>query len=350
MSFNLNNIVRKNILELKPYSSARSEYTGKASVFLDANENAWGSPLPTDYSRYPDPLQWDLKMKIAVIKKTEPQNIVLGNGSDEIIDLAFRIFCEPQKDNVIICPPTYGMYAVAANINDVDIKKVPLSDSFNLNVEDILQAIDAHTKLIFICSPNNPTGNVMNRSGIEKILQNFSGVVILDEAYIDFCENESFIQSLKKYPNLLVIQTFSKAWGLAGLRLGMAFGSTAIINLFNKVKPPYNINEATQELALTALENKKSVTEKIRIENEQKEYLLVVFLEIDTIKKVYPSNSNFILVKVANANKLYDFLKEKEIIVRNRTNEANCENCLRITVGREEENKLLIAALKAYKD
>jgi histidinol-phosphate aminotransferase len=249
MSFDLNSLVRENIKKLKPYSSARSEFSGVAKVFLDANENAFGSPLTKWYNRYPDPLQWELKRKISTIKNVAPENILLGNGSDECIDLLIRAFCDPIKDNIIICPPTYGMYEVYAHINDVPVKEVPLHSNFQLNLEGLENAIDGNTKLIFFCSPNNPTGNSMEREDIEMVLNNFDGIVVIDEAYINYSRHRSFVAELKDYPNLVVMQTFSKAWGLAALRLGMNFASTELIDVLNKIKPPYNINQATQELA-----------------------------------------------------------------------------------------------------
>ncbi|MBI3882839.1 MAG: aminotransferase class I/II-fold pyridoxal phosphate-dependent enzyme, partial [Sphingobacteriales bacterium] len=255
MEFNLDKLIRDNIKNLTPYSSARHEFTGKASVFLDANENAYGSPLPESFNRYPDPLQWQLKFQLAKIKGVPAENIFVGNGSDEVIDLAYRIFCNPGKDNVIVCPPTYGMYEVSGNINDVDIKKVNLTPDFQLDVPGILEAVDEHTKLLFICSPNNPTGNNMNREDVEVLLNSFPGIIIIDEAYINYSKQKTFIQELTEYPNLIVMQTLSKAWGLAALRLGLCYASMDIIDIFNKVKPPYNVNEASQQLGLEGLQN-----------------------------------------------------------------------------------------------
>ena len=271
MQFDLENLVRENIKLLTPYSSARHEFTGKASVFLDANENAYGSPLADKFNRYPDPLQWQLKFQLARIKGVPAENIFIGNGSDEVIDLAFRIFCNPQKDNVIVCPPTYGMYEVSGNINDVNIKKVPLTSDFQLDVAGILAAVDAQTKILFICSPNNPTGNNMARESVEILLNNFPGIVIIDEAYINYSKQKTFIQELTEYPNLIVMQTLSKAWGLAALRLGLCYASLDIIDLFNKVKPPYNINGASQQLALEALQNTDIVNDWITASVQQKE-------------------------------------------------------------------------------
>lgn len=348
MKFELGNLVRNNIKNLKPYSSARHEFTGKGSVFLDANENAYGSPLGAGFNRYPDPLQWQLKYQLAGIKGVPAENICIGNGSDEIIDLAYRIFCDPGNDNVIICPPTYGMYAVNAAINDVEIRKVNLREAFQLNVEGIMQATDTRTKLLFICSPNNPTGNNMNRQDVELLLNNFPGIVIIDEAYINYSNQKSFIQDLTEYPNLVVMQTLSKAWGLAALRLGLCYASMDIIDLFNKVKPPYNINEASQQLALEALQNTQQVNEWIKEAVLQKEILVNEFHNFSFVKTVYPSDANFILIKVDDADLLYQYLASNEIVVRNRSKEIGCKNCLRISIGTPEENKILINTMKKY--
>ncbi|MEP7253085.1 MAG: histidinol-phosphate transaminase [Ginsengibacter sp.] len=348
--FDLDSLVRKNIKNLKPYSSARTEYSGSASVFLDANENSFGSPLPENYNRYPDPLQWKLKEDLSKIKGIPPQNIFIGNGSDEVIDLAYRIFCNPGKDNVIICPPTYGMYSVSGHINDVAIKEVLLTPDFQLKVDDILNAIDINSRLLFICSPNNPTGNNMNRKDVETLINNFPGLVIIDEAYINFSRQKTFIAELTEYENLVVMQTLSKAWGLAALRLGLCFASEIIIDLFNKVKPPYNINEASQQLGAEALANIEEVNEKIHITVQERNMLERQLSQFDFISKIYPSDANFILAKTNNADKLYQYLSGEKIIVRNRTKEPLCENCLRITVGTPAENKTLLEALKNYKD
>ena len=342
-------LVRNNIKILKPYSSARHEFSGKASVFLDANENAYGSPVAENYNRYPDPLQWQLKFQLAKIKGVPAENIFIGNGSDEVIDLAYRIFCEPKKDNVIICPPTYGMYQVSGNINDVEIRKVNLTNNFELDVEGILNATDSNTKLLFICSPNNPTGNNMNRTDVEIVLNNFPGIVIIDEAYINFSKQKTFIQELTEYPNLIVMQTLSKAWGLAALRLGLCFASMDIIDFFNKVKPPYNINEASQQIAMDALQETVMVNKWIKEVVHQKEELAAALVRLHFVKKVYPTDANFILVKVDDADALYNYLAANEIVVRNRNKEILCENCLRITIGTPKENKNLMATLKNYK-
>jgi histidinol-phosphate aminotransferase len=348
MNFNLNKLIRENIKKLKPYSSARSEFSGMASVFLDANENAFGSPLMKWYNRYPDPLQWEVKRKISTIKNIAAENILLGNGSDECIDLLIRAFCDPQKDNIIICPPTYGMYEVYAHINDVDVKEVPLLQNFQLNLDGLEQAIDENTKLIFLCSPNNPTGNSMEREDIEVVLNNFDGIVIIDEAYINFSRYRSFLSELKDYPNLVVMQTFSKAWGLAALRLGMNFASIEIIDILNKIKPSYNINQATQELALQALDHLDDVNTMIKETVKEREELVKDLVQLPSIQKVYPSDANFVLAKMTEATSIYNYLKEKGIIVRNRSNVILCEDCLRITVGTPKENRQLLDALKNY--
>ena len=348
MSFDLNRILRNNIKALKPYSSARSEFSGMAKVFLDANENAFGSPLTRWYNRYPDPLQWELKKKISTIKNVAPENILLGNGSDECIDLLIRAFCDPQRDNIVICPPTYGMYEVYANINDVQVKEVPLHSNFQLDLEGLENAIDENTKLVFFCSPNNPTGNSMDHEDIEMVLNNFDGIVVIDEAYINYSRSRSFVAELKNYPNLVVMQTFSKAWGLAALRLGMNFASTEIIGVLNKIKPPYNINQATQELALKALDHVEDVNTMIKDTVRERETLVKNLVQLSLVQKVYPSDANFVLAKMEGATSIYNYLKEKGIIVRNRSNVMLCEDCLRITVGTPGENEQLIDALKNY--
>jgi histidinol-phosphate aminotransferase len=352
MQFELNKLVRDNIKKLTPYSSARHEFTGKASVFLDANENAFGSPgtftCDETYNRYPDPLQWQLKFELAKIKGVPAENIFVGNGSDEVIDLAYRIFCDPAKDNVIVCPPTYGMYEVSANINDVKIKKVNLTKDFQLDVESILDAADANTKLLFICSPNNPTGNNMDRNAVELLLNNFAGIVIIDEAYINYSKQKTFIQELTEYPNLIVMQTLSKAWGLATLRLGLCFASMEIIELFNKVKPPYNVNKASQQLSMQALQNTSTVNNWIKEAVQQKEILIKELQLLACVESIFPSDANFILIRVKDANALYDYLAGNEVIVRNRSKDVNCTNCLRITIGTPGENATLINLLKKY--
>jgi histidinol-phosphate aminotransferase len=357
-NFDLNKLVRENIKTLQPYSSARTEYSGDASVFLDANENSFGSPvsLPSPngegvgamLNRYPDPLQWKLKEDLSKIKGIPPRNIFIGNGSDEVIDIAFRIFCEPAKSNIIICPPTYGMFKVCANINDVGVKEINLTKDFQLDVERILVSIDSNTRLLFLCSPNNPTGNNMKRMDIEILLNNFPGIVVIDEAYINYSKQKTFLQELTEYENLVVMQTLSKAWGLAALRLGIAFASERIIELFNKVKPPYNINRASQDLGLEALSKISEINTNIENIIEQRNVLQQQLLQFDFIKTIYPSDANFILVKTNNADELYAYLSGRKIIVRNRSKEPLCENCVRITVGTPAENAILIEALKKY--
>lgn len=348
MSFNLTSLVRKNILDLSPYSSARHEFTGEAAVWMDANENPFGSPLEQAFHRYPDPLQWQLKFQLARIKGVPAENIFVGNGSDEVIDLAYRIFCRPGIDHVIVCPPTYGMYEVSANINDVGIKRVPLTPNFELDVDGVIEAIDGNTKLIFICSPNNPTGNHMRRNDVEMILNNFNGLVIIDEAYVNFSRQHSFIKELTEYPNLVVMQTLSKAWGLAALRLGLCYASLDIIDLFNKVKPPYNVNQASQQLALEALLNADLVNDWIRHTVSNRDALAVRLSKLSVVEKVYPSDANFLLVKVTDANALYDYLSRQGIVVRNRSNNHGCEQCLRITIGTPEENEQLMQAMQTF--
>lgn len=348
MKFELDKLVRENIKKMTPYSSARHEYAGEAAIFLDANENSFGSPLQQNYNRYPDPLQQKLKEKISNIKGVPIQNIFLGNGSDEAIDLLFRIFCEPGKDNVIILPPTYGMYEVCAELNDVQVKKVPLLPNFQLNLEAIEQSIDSNTKIIFVCSPNNPTGNSINRNYIEILLNNYNGLVIIDEAYINYARQKTFIPELTEYPNLVILQTLSKAWGLAGLRLGMAFAGQRVIDYLNKVKYPYNINTATQQLAIEALNNISSVNNWTRTTVEQREWLISQLSNLGFVNKIYPSDANFILVKMQNAKSFYDYLTGKGIIVRDRSKVILCDECLRITIGTPDENKQLIDALKTY--
>ncbi len=349
MEFKLEHLIRQNIKDLRPYSSARSEFSGVAKIFLDANENSLGSPLPKWYNRYPDPLQWELKRKIASIKNIEAENILLGNGSDECIDLLIRAFCEPAVDNILICPPTYGMYEVYAQINNVQVKQVPLTPAFQLDLESMEEAIDAHTKLIFLCSPNNPTGNSLDRSDVEMILNNFDGIVVVDEAYINYSRQRSFLSELKDYPNLVVMQTLSKAWGLASLRLGMNFASNEIIKVLNKIKPPYNINGATQELAIKALDGLEEVNAMIRLTVTEREHLAKELLALEIVQKVFPSDANFLLTRFSNADRVYEYLKEKGIIVRNRSQVILCDDCLRITVGTPEQNQQLIKILSEYK-
>lgn len=348
MSFNLDNLLRDNIKKLVPYSSARDEFKGEASVLLDANENAFGSPLDHHYNRYPDPLQHQVKERLAQIKGVPTDHIFLGNGSDEAIDILYRAFCKPGVDNVILVPPTYGMYEVSANINDVQIRKVNLTSEYQLDLDGIAEALDMHTKMIFICSPNNPTGNSINRKDIETILTHFKGLVVIDEAYINFSKQRSFTQELAEYPNLVILQTLSKAWGLAALRLGMAFASKEIIQIFNKIKPPYNINQATQDLVLKALENVDMVNNWIQQTVAEREFLVGELSRIEQVAHITPSDANFILVKLIEPRELYNFLVNQGIIVRDRSKVELCDGCLRMTIGTTEENSKLIQAIKQF--
>lgn len=345
MAFELDNLVRPNIKTLKPYSSAKDEYTGDAKILLDANENSLGSPLTKWYNRYPDPYQQKLKEKLAFVKQIAANQIFIGNGSDECIDILFRTFCEPGKDNIIICPPTYPMYEVSANINDIAIQKAPLLSDYQLNIAHIEQLVNANTKIIWICSPNNPTGNSLDRIDIETILNHFEGIVVVDEAYINFSKQKSFVQSLIDYPNLVVLQTLSKAWGLAGLRIGMCFASPQIIGYMNKVKAPYNINIVTQELALQALEEVGQVNDMIKLLVDMRIALAEVIGSMPHVIQVFPSDTNFILVKIPKARQLYAYLLSQGIIVRDRSALELCEDSLRITVGTEQENTLLVDAM-----
>lgn len=345
MAFELDKLVRHNIKTLKPYSSAKDEYTGDAKILLDANENSLGSPLTKWYNRYPDPYQQKLKEKLAFVKQIAVNQIFIGNGSDECIDILFRTFCEPGKDNIIICPPTYPMYEVSANINDIAIQKAPLLSDYQLNVAHIEQLVNPHTKIIWICSPNNPTGNSLDRIDIETILNHFEGIVVVDEAYINFSKQKSFVQSLIDYPNLVVLQTLSKAWGLAGLRLGMCFASPQVIGYMNKVKAPYNINIVTQELALQALEEVGQVNDMIKLLVDMRIALAQVIASMPHVIQVFPSDTNFILVKIPKARQLYEYLLSQGIIVRDRSALELCEDSLRITVGTEQENTLLVDAM-----
>ena len=340
---NLQQLVRKNVWNMKPYSSARDEFKGDASVFLDANEN----PLNDKYNRYPDPLQWSLKQKIAKVKNIAPENIFLGNGSDEPIDLVIRIFCEPHIDNIVAVDPTYGMYQVCAEVNDVEYRKVLLNETFDLDAQKLLEKTDRNTKLIFLCSPNNPTGNLLSREEIKKVLDSFAGIVVVDEAYIDFASEATWLNDLDKYPNLIILQTFSKAWGLAAVRLGMAFASAEIIKLFNKVKYPYNVNILTQNFVGDELDKLELRKQWIATLLEGREYLIKELPKLPFVEKIYPTDANFILVKVEDANSLYKQLADKGVIVRNRNSFSLCAGCLRITVGTDKENEMLIKTLRA---
>lgn len=349
MTFSLNNLLRPHISGLTPYSSARDEYSGSEGIFLDANENPFGSITAENFNRYPDPYQHALKLKIAEIKGVDASRIFLGNGSDEAIDLLFRAFCNPGKDNIIILPPTYGMYEVSAEINDVAIKKVNLTADFQIRPTAILQEVDPNTKIIFICSPNNPSGNAMKKEAILQVIEGFSGLVVVDEAYIDFTDKPSFTGLLEQYPNLLVMQTFSKAWGLAALRLGMAFASTAIIQVLNRIKPPYNISGLTQDTVLHALDQMPRMQEMVKAILEERNYLETSLQKIHCVQKIYPSDANFLLVKVTEAKKIYDYLIDHKIIVRDRSKVVLCADSLRITIGTHGENEKLLEALEKYK-
>ena len=341
---NIENLVRPNIRKLAPYASARHEFTGDAKVFLDANEN----PYDTTYNRYPDPLQHDVKKKICQIKEVRTEQVFLGNGSDEAIDLLIRIFCEPSIDEIMILPPTYGMYQVSAAVSNIAIKTVHLTNDFQPDVEEVLAKANENTKLLFLCSPNNPTGNSFEEERMETLLQHFNGIVVIDEAYIDFAQQESSIKWLDKYDNLVILQTFSKAWGLAGIRLGMAFSNQTIIDLMNKVKPPYNINQLTQEVALQALENVAQTQDYVSMILEERYWLSQALNDLHIVGKIYPSDANFILVQFQNALEVYNYLAKKGVIVRNRSNVVLCDNCLRITVGTHQENGILINHLRRF--
>lgn len=341
----LESLVRKNILRLQPYSCARNEYSGNAAkVFLDANENPYNSPL----NRYPDPLQNGLKAKISKIKGIRPDCIFLGNGSDEAIDLVYRCLTEPRKDNVVAIEPTYGMYKVCADINDVEYRSVTLGDGFSLSSEKLLAACDANTKVIWLCSPNNPTGNELQRDEVEKVLKGFDGIVVVDEAYSDFSSLPPMRLQLDKYPNMIVLNTFSKAWACAGLRLGMAFARNEIIDIFNKVKYPYNINILTQEKVSSMIDDVYDVEKWVRILIHERDRVMEAFTQLPTCEKVYPTDANFFLAKMNDANAVYEHLKQNGIIVRNRTTVTLCENCLRITIGSKTENNELLSVLRQY--
>lgn len=348
MMFDLDALVRTNIKRLIPYSSARSEFGESANIFLDANESAFGSPIGNDLSRYPDPYQSDLKELLSQINGVDTKQIFIGNGSDEAIDLLIRVFCRPSVDEVLICPPTYGMYEVAAATNDVSVRRVPLTESFDLDLEAILRSISKTTKLIFICSPNNPTGNSLSRDAVHEIVRGFEGIVVVDEAYIHYANEPSFVQDLAKNPNLVVLQTFSKAWGLAGLRCGFAFASSEIIAYLNKIKPPYNIGRITQDLAIKALKFQEDLDKNVALTISERELLENELSRFSFVERLFRSNANFLLVKVQDADGLYIHLLNEKIVVRNRNTVTLCEGCLRITVGTAEENQALLEALKEY--
>jgi histidinol-phosphate aminotransferase len=341
----LEQLVRPNIWNLAPYSSARDEYSGKeAHVFLDANENPYNAP----YNRYPDPLQRELKSMLAKVKGVPAENIFLGNGSDEAIDLPYRIFCQPGVDNVVSIAPTYGMYQVCADINDIEFRQVLLDENFQIQANRLLEACDSHTKIIWLCSPNNPTGNSLDRDEIMKVVEGFSGIVIVDEAYIDFSRQLSLRQELPAHPNLIILQTMSKAWASAAIRLGMAFASKEIIDIYNKVKYPYNVNLLTQKQAIEAVKDPFEVDKSVRIILQERQRLMQAFAELPVCEQIYKTDANFFLTRVTDAKRIYDYLVDKGIIVRNRSRVQLCQNCLRITVGTRNENNELLAALRQF--
>ncbi|MEJ4087922.1 histidinol-phosphate transaminase [Galbibacter orientalis] len=344
MTFNINNLVRENVKKLKPYSSARDEFKDfdKDMVFLDANEN----PYNNGVNRYPDPQQRSLKGELALQRQIKASQVLLGNGSDEVLDLIYRAFCEPKIDNIITLPPTYGMYKVLAETNDVENREVLLTEDYEPDVTEILRVADANSKLLFICSPNNPTGNAFKADKIEILLKSFPGIVVIDEAYIDFSESQTWVSKLSEYPNLIVTQTLSKAYGMAGIRLGICYASEEIISVINKIKPPYNVNELTQKKALDRVLDKESVKNEIGSILNERSALYEVLLEVSFVQKIYPSDANFVLVKVDNANLRYQQLLDKGIVIRNRSTQPLCENTLRFTIGTPSENKKLIKVLK----
>jgi histidinol-phosphate aminotransferase len=344
-NFDINTLVRENVKVLKPYSSARDEFEDfdtAEMVFLDANEN----PYQNGVNRYPDPQQANVKVVLGAIKNLNPKQILLGNGSDEVLDLLFRAFCEPKVDNVITLPPTYGMYAVLANINNVENKEILLTNDFQPQVDKVLEAVTPNTKIIFLCSPNNPTGNSFSTESVTTLLEKFNGFVVIDEAYIDFSDKASWLEKLDEYPNLIITQTLSKAYGLAGIRLGICYASTEVIAVLNKIKPPYNVNELTQQRALERLSDQEKINREISSILTERDTLLSVLNKVSFVEKIYPTEANFILIKVDDANKRYNELIAKGIVIRNRTTQPLCENTLRLTIGTAEENKKLMEALK----
>lgn len=347
--FDLATVLRPHILKLTPYSSARDEYTGKEGIFLDANENSIGSITSEPFNRYPDPYQWEIKEKLAAIRQVRPTQIFLGNGSDEGIDLLIRATCTPQKDSILIMPPTYGMYEVSASVNDVAIIRVPLTpEKFAIDVDGVLSALTPTTKLVFICSPNNPTGNLLDGQAIRRILDAFSGIVVVDEAYVDFAADQSIIHELDEYPNLVILQTFSKAWGLASLRLGMAYASEEIIKVLNKIKPPYNINGLTQKVVNESLSNAAQKDEMVKTIIKQRDILKDELRQLAITMYVYPSDGNFLLAKFTDAKAIFDYLLSRKIIVRDRSRVKLCEDCLRISIGTDNENIQLVQALREF--
>ncbi len=344
-NFDLNNLIRENIKSLKPYSSARDEYkdaTTTEIIFLDANEN----PFNNGVNRYPDPQQYKVKEMLSEMKGVNKKNILLGNGSDEVLDLIFRVFCEPNVDNVITLPPTYGMYSVLANINAIENRTVLLTEYFQPKVDQILKKVDVYSKILFLCSPNNPSGNSFTEDTVEELLINFNGLVVIDEAYIDFSEQKSWLEKLAVYPNLIITQTLSKAYGLAGIRLGVCYASEEIIHFLNSIKPPYNVNELTQQKAVERLSKIEEVKNEVIEIIQQRNFVVKELKDVSFIKIIYPTDCNFVMVKVDNANKRYNQLIEKGIVVRNRTTQPLCENCLRFTIGTSTENTKLIKVLK----
>ena len=342
--FDVNRLVRESVRKLQPYSSARDEYVsdGSEMIFLDANEN----PFDNGVNRYPDPYQRSLKSVLSEQKGLTEQQILLGNGSDEVLDLIYRAFCEPNQDNIVTLPPTYGMYKVLAGINAVENREVLLTRDFEPNVTEILKVADSNSKLLFICSPNNPTGNAFQKKGIKELLESFNGLVVVDEAYIDFSNDESWVSELKQYPNLIVTQTLSKAYGLAGIRLGICYASEEIIGILNKIKPPYNVNQLTQQRALQRVLHQDLVKQEVKQILDEREELIKALKDLEFVTALYPTDANFVLAKVDDANKRYQQLLEKQVVVRNRSTQPLCENTLRFTVGTPEENKKLIAILK----
>lgn len=342
---NIKKLVRDNIRDLVPYSSAREEYSGRNAIFLDANENPFNAPI----NRYPDPLQNELKEKIASLKNVRREKMFLGNGSDEAIDLLIRVFCEPGQDNIISISPSYGMYEVCADINNVEFRKVLLTEDFQLDVNALISASDKSSKLLFLCSPNNPTSNCFKEADVEQLLKKFKGLIILDEAYIDFSETEGFLNKLNTYTNLVILQTFSKAWAMAGIRLGMCFADPEIIGYLNKVKYPYNINYLTQQKAIELWEEYQDERQEwIRYILQQKNQVIKELKKFDFVEKIYPSDANFLLVRMEKAREVLDYLREKGVIIRDRTRIELCEGCVRITIGLEEENRQLMTELENY--
>ncbi len=342
MGFNIDQLLRENIRKLKPYSSARDEFSGEADVFLDANENPYNSP----WNRYPDPRQRELKSKVSRIKNIPAENIFLGNGSDEPIDLLIRAFCEPGKDNIVTISPTYGMYKVAADVNNVEVIEVPLTEEFELKADEVLKAVNSFTKIVFLCSPNNPSGNALDIEGMRRIIGGFNGIVVIDEAYIDFCPKKSLLPSLKDYPNLVILQTFSKAWGMAGLRLGMAFAGEQIIEVLSRIKYPYNLNVLTLHKVGELLDREEKRSEWVKILLAERERLIRELEKLPLVKRIFPSDANFLLVKTDDPKGIYQYLSRKGIIVRDRSGIRLCAGCLRISVGTPEENGVLLKALQ----